>query len=330
VIRSPLARIAAAVLPWLIPCALAAGTPSAENSFPDQSIRIIVPAAPGGTMDLLSRALAERLETMLGVAVVVEDKPGANGIIANQAAKRATADGYTLLAASTATLVMLPQVIASLGYDPLRDFVPVVNLVYQTKVVLVSSALGVATLDELVALARRRPGQLNYGSTGIGSSSHLDTAQLAALTGIEITHIPYRGSPQTVAALSANEIQVLLASVTAALPAIDAGRARALAVLADRRSPLLPDVPTIVEAGLPTLDVQTWIGVLAPAGTPPPVVAKLNEGLDRALRSQAIRAWLDKQGLEPIGGSPEAFASEIRADFDKWGNVARRLGLRRQ
>jgi tripartite-type tricarboxylate transporter receptor subunit TctC len=330
VIRSPLARIAAAVLPWLIPCALAAGTPSAENSFPDQSIRIIVPAAPGGTMDLLSRALAERLETMLGVAVVVEDKPGANGIIANQAARRATADGYTLLAASTATLVMLPQVIASLGYDPLRDFVPVVNLVYQTKVVLVSSALGVATLDELVALARRRPGQLNYGSTGIGSSSHLDTAQLAALTGIEITHIPYRGSPQTVAALSANEIQVLLASVTAALPAIDAGRARALAVLADRRSPLLPDVPTIVEAGLPTLDVQTWIGVLAPAGTPPPVVAKLNEGLDRALRSQAIRAWLDKQGLEPIGGSPEAFASEIRADFDKWGNVARRLGLRRQ
>jgi tripartite-type tricarboxylate transporter receptor subunit TctC len=330
VIRSPLARIAAAVLPWLIPCALAVGTPSAENSFPDQSIRIIVPAAPGGTMDLLSRALAERLETMLGVAVVVEDKPGANGIIANQAARRATADGYTLLAASTATLVMLPQVIASLGYDPLRDFVPVVNLVYQTKVVLVSSALGVATLDELVALARRRPGQLNYGSTGIGSSSHLDTAQLAALTGIEITHIPYRGSPQTVAALSANEIQVLLASVTAALPAIDAGRARALAVLADRRSPLLPDVPTIVEAGLPTLDVQTWIGVLAPAGTPPPVVAKLNEGLDRALRSRAIRAWLDKQGLEPIGGSPEAFASEIRADFDKWGNVARRLGLRRQ
>jgi tripartite-type tricarboxylate transporter receptor subunit TctC len=279
---------------------------------------------------MVSRVLGERLETMAGVPVVVDNRPGANGIIGNEFVKRAAPDGYTLLAASTSTHAMTPHVVASLPYDPLQDFVPVVNLVYQTKVVLASSALGVATLGELVALARRRPGQLNFASTGIGSSSHLDTEQLAALTGIELVHIPYRGSAQNVAAISANEVQVLLASVTAALPAIAAGRVRALAVMADRRSPLLPDVPTIVEAGLPHLDVQTWIGFLVPAATPPPVVGHLNRMLNHALRSPDMRAWLERQGLEPVGGPPEAFAAEIRADFDKWGKIVRQLGIRPQ
>jgi tripartite-type tricarboxylate transporter receptor subunit TctC len=320
--------LAAAMLLWAASGAFAGNTPPDTEPYPARPIRIIVPASPGGTMDLLTRALGERLESRLGVAVVVDDKPGANGVIANDAARRAQADGYTLLAASTATLVMLPHVVAQLGFDPLRDFVPIVNLVYQTKVVLVSSALGVETLDGLVALARRRPGELNYGSTGIGSSSHLDTAQLAALTGIDIVHIPYRGSPQTVAALSANEVQILLASVTAALPAVASGRARALAVLADRRSPLLPEVPTIVEAGLPSLDVQTWIGFLAPAGTSPAIVDALNQALNRILRSRDTDAWLEKQGLQAVGGSADAFGSVMRADFDKWGEVTRRLGLR--
>ncbi len=274
--------------------------------------------------------LGERVEATLGVGFVVENKPGASGITGNDAAKRAPADGYTLLAASTATHAMTPHVVANLPYDPLKDFVPVINLVHQTKVVLVSPSLGVATLGELVALARSRPGQLNFASTGVGSSSHLDTAQLTALTGMELVHIPYRGSAQTVAALMANEVQVLLASVTAAQPALAAGRVRALAVMADQRSPLLPDVPTMVEAGLPRLDVQTWIGFLAPAGTPPWIVDKLNLALNSILRSPGTRAWLERQGLEPIGGSPEAFDSEIRADLDKWGKVARRLGIRPQ
>jgi len=322
--------LAAAALLCGIPCALAADTTSPEAAYPIRPIRIIVPAAPGGTVDLLTRVLGERLETMLGVPVVVDDRPGANGIVGNDLARRAIPDGYTLLAATTATHVMAPHVVAGVTYDPLQDFVPVINLVYQTKVVLVSGTLGVATLGELVALARSRPGQLNYASTGIGSSSHLDTEQLAALTGIELVHIPYRGSAQTVAALSANEVQVLLASVTAAQPAIVAGRVRALAVIADRRSPLLPGVLTIVEAGLPRLDVQTWIGFVAPAGTPPAIVENLNRMLNRVLRGPDIRAWLEKQGLEPVGGSPAEFASEMRTDLDKWGKVVRRLGIRPQ
>ena len=309
---------------------LAAGAALAQAAYPVRPIRVIVPQASSGTADLLIRMLGERMEAMLGVGFVVDDKPGASGITGNDAAKRAPADGYTLLAASTATHAMTPHVVANLPYDPLQDFVPVINLVYQTKVVLVSTALGVATLDELVALARRRPGQLNFASTGIGSSSHLDAAQLIALTGIELAHIPYRGSAQAVSALMANEVQVLVASVTAAQPALAAGRARALAVLADRRSPLLPDVPTIAEAGLPRLDVQTWIGLLAPAGTPRWMVDRLNLALNRILRSPDTRAWLERQGLEPIGGSPEAFDSELRADLDKWGKVVRRLDIRPQ
>lgn len=309
---------------------LSAGAAPAEAAYPVRPIRVIVPQGPSGTADLLIRMLGERMETMLGMGFVVDDKPGASGIAGTDAAKRAPPDGYTLLAASTATQAMTPHVVANLPYDPLQDFVPVINLVYQTKVVLVSSTLGVATLDELVELARRRPGQLNFASTGIGSSSHLDAAQLAELTGIEIAHIPYRGSAQAVSALMANEVQVLVASVTAAQPAVSAGRARALAVLADRRSPLLPDVPTIAEAGLPRLDVQTWIGILAPAGTPRRVVERLNLALNRILRSPETRAWLERQGLEPIGGSPEAFDTELRADLDKWGKVVRRLDLRPQ
>jgi tripartite-type tricarboxylate transporter receptor subunit TctC len=311
-------------------CTLAEGATSAAIPYPVRPIRIIVPLAPAGTVDLLSRMLGERLEAMLGVPVVVENKAGANGIIGTEFAKRAPPDGYTLLAASTSTHVMTPHAVANLPYDPLQDFVPVINLAYQTKVVLVSTALGVATLGELVTLARSRPGQLNYASIGVGSSAHLDTEQLAALTGIELVHIPYRGSAQNIAALSANEVQVLLASVTAAQAAVAAGRVRALAVMADRRSPLLPGVPTMVEAGLPRLDVQTWIGFLAPAGIPPPIVEDLNQALNSVLRSPDIRAWMEKQGLEPIGGSPAAFGTEIRADFDKWGKVTRGLGIRPQ
>jgi tripartite-type tricarboxylate transporter receptor subunit TctC len=323
-------RVAVTALLCIGVSCLTAGTTFAQVSYPARSIRVIVPQAPGGTADLLTRMLGEQLEKAFGVAVVVEDRPGASGIIGNEIAKRASSDGYTLLAASTATHAMAPHVVAVLPYDPIADFVPVINLVYQTKVVLVNASLGATTLRALVALARSRPGQINYASTGVGSSSHLDTEQLAALTEMNLVHIPYRGSAQTVAALIANEVQVLLASVTAAQPALASGRVRALAVLADRRSPLLPGVPTIEEEGLPRLDVQTWIGFLAPAGTPTPIVENLNLTLNRILRSQSTRAWLESQGLEPVGGSPKEFDSEIRADLDNWGKVTRRLGIRKQ
>ena len=296
--------------------------------WPSRAIRLVVPQAPGGTADLVARMLGDRLEAALGVPVIVDDRPGANGVIGTEIVKRAAPDGYTLLLASTATHAMAMHASASARFDPLGDFVPVVNLAWQTKVVLVSGALPVATLDELVAYARQRPGTLNYASTGVGSSSHLDTELLAAATGIELHHVPYRGSGQTVAAISTNEVQVLIASVTAAQGAVESGRARPLAVLSDRRSPLMPAVPTIAEAGIPSLDVRTWLGLIAPAGTPWAIVDELDRLVGRMLAAPAVRSWFDAQGLELAAGTPTSFEALIRADVAKWGDVARSLGIR--
>lgn len=313
---------------WLVLALLLVAPPSfAESAWPTRPIRLVVPQAPGGTTDLVARMVAEQMERRLAVPVVVDNKPGANGVIGNDAVKRAVADGYTLLVATTSTHVMTAHVLPGLAWDPLRDFAPIANLVYQTKVVLVNASLGVARMQDFVALVRARPGQFNYASTGPGSSSHLDTEWLAAVARLDLVHIPYRGSGQTVNAVSTNEVQVLLASVTSAQAALATPRVRALAVLADRRSPLLPAVPTLAEAGLPRADVQTWIGVLAPAGTPRVVVERLNGTLNEILQGADAIAWMERQGLEPIGGSAAAFDAEIRADHAKWGRLVRDLGL---
>jgi len=296
------------------------------ESWPQRPIRIVVPQAAGGTADLLARVLAERLEPILGVALVVDNRVGANGLIGTEAVKHAAPDGHTLLLASTATHAMAPHVTSSGVFDPLRDFAPVINVAWQTKVALSSTAVPATTLAEFVAHVRERPGKLNYASTGVGSSSHLDAELLAAATGMRLVHIPYRGSGQTVAALTTNEVQLLLASVTAAQGAIGAGRARALAVFSQRRSPLLPGVPTIAEAGVPGLDLRTWLGIVAPADTPATIVGALNATIANLLRDTGLRQWLDSQGLEPIGGTPAAFDAAIRADVARWGEAARKVG----
>ncbi|MBK7331740.1 MAG: tripartite tricarboxylate transporter substrate binding protein [Betaproteobacteria bacterium] len=298
------------------------------EAWPGRTIRLVVPQAPGGTADVVARMLGDRLESALGVPVVVDNRPGANGVIGTEFARRAAPDGYTLLLASTATHAMAPHTSLAATFDPLADFVPIANLAWQTKVVLVSTALPVASVSEFVAYARQRPGALNYASTGFGSSSHLDTELLAAATGIALHHVPYRGSGQTVAAISTDEVQVLIASLTAAQGAIESGRARPLAVLSARRSTLVPDVPTIAEAGIPSLDVRTWLGLVAPAGTPGAIVDELDRLVGRMLAAPAVRSWFDVQGLEPASGTPSSFEALIRADVAKWGDVARRLEIR--
>ncbi|MEO8486290.1 MAG: tripartite tricarboxylate transporter substrate-binding protein [Betaproteobacteria bacterium] len=296
------------------------------EAWPTRALRIIVPQAAGGTADLVARVLAERLEPILGVPIVIDNRAGANGLIGGDAARRAVPDGYTLLMASTATHVMAPLSTSTEAFDPLRDFAPVVNLAWQTKVALASVAVPVTTLAGFVAYARAHPGKLNYASTGVGSSSHLDAELLCAATGMRLVHIPYRGSGQTVAALATNEVQLLLASVTAAYGAIEFGQTRALAVFAQRRSPLLPAVPTIAEAGLPGLDLRTWLGIVAPADTPVAIAGMLNGTIATLLQDPEMRQWLDSQGLEPIGGTPASFEHAIRADVVRWGDVARRVG----
>jgi len=301
------------------------GTASAP--WPKAPLHIVVPQAAGGTADVLARMLGERLQARLGVAVVVDNRPGANGLIGTDLVKRAAPDGCTLLLASTATHAMAPHVSPSSTFDPVRDFASVVNVAWQTKVAIVNPAVPATTLREFIAYARARPGQLNYASTGVGSTSHVDTELLTAATGINLVHIPYRGSGFSVAALVTGEVQLLIASVTAAIGAIQAGQARALAVLSERRTMLLPQVPTLGEAGIAAPDVRTWLGLVAPAETSPAIVTSLNRMVDRELSDPALSTWLQQEGLEPIGGTPETFAATIRADVERWGGIVRRLGV---
>jgi tripartite-type tricarboxylate transporter receptor subunit TctC len=305
---------------------VATAQPAAE--YPSRPIHIVVPSATGGAGDTLARHIAELLAGTLGTPVIVDNKPGGSGVIGNDLAARASPDGYTLLFATSATHIIAAHATARPTFDPLRDFTPVINVGYATSVVVVNPALPVRTLGELIAYAKTRPGQLNYASSGVGSANHVDTEVFAGLAGIDLVHVPYRGTADGYRALLANEVQVMFGAITSALPYVQAGKLRPLVVLVDTRSPLLPDVPTIAQAGLPSVDVRKWLGLVAPAGTPPEIVERLNRALDRILHEPETRAWLDSQGLELAGGSAQAFDQVLRADYTKWGETVRRFHIR--
>ena len=300
---------------------------AAELSYPSRPVHIIVPQAAGGAVDVVARMLGERISAGLGATVVVENKPGANGIIGTEAVKDAAPDGYTLLAASSSTHAMAPHTTPHIPYDALRDFAPVVNIAYTTKVVMVSPALPVRTLKEFIDYARVRPGTLNYGSTGVGSSTHLDVEMFCLATGIRLVHVPYRGAPQANQALANDEIQLVIGSLTTARGLLQSGRVRALGIVSDRRTELLPDVPTVREQGFPEYRVETWIGLVAPSGTPPAIVQILNRAVNESLRDPSMRRSMQEIGLESIGGSSRRFDEQIRSDYAMWGEVARRLAL---
>jgi len=305
----------------------AAAAEAADALYPLRPIHIVVPQAAGGAVDIVTRMLADRIAAALNCTVVVENKPGANGVIGTQAVKDAAPDGYTLLAASSSTHAMAPHTMRQIPYDALNDFVPIVNVAYTIKVVMVSPALPVRTLAEFIAYARDRPGVLNYGSTGFGSSTHLDVELFAADTGLRLVHVPYRSAPQHNQALVNNEVQLVIGSLTTALGLLQSGKLRALAIVSDRRTPLLPDVPTIEEAGLRGFDVRTWIGLVAPSGTPERIVETLNRTVNDALREPSVQRWIGALGLGLIGGTPAQFERQLRSDYAHWGEVVTRLGL---
>jgi tripartite-type tricarboxylate transporter receptor subunit TctC len=318
---------AALVVAASAPASFCVAAPLPQD-YPSRPIRIIVPSAPGGLGDILARQVADRLGSALRTSVVVDNKPGGAGVIGNDLAAHAAADGYTFLLATSATYITASQAMAKLTYDPLRDFKPVINVAYATSVVVVNPSLSVHTLTELIAYAKARPGQLNYASSGVGSANHLDTEVFAARAGIELMHVPYRGTADGYRALLANEVQLMFGAITSALPYVESGKLRALVVLVDKRSPLLPEVPTIAQAGLGSVDVRKWLGLVAPAGTPPEIVEYLNRTLDRILHEPEMRAWLERQGLELAGGSEQHFDEVLRADYAKWGETVRRLHIR--
>jgi tripartite-type tricarboxylate transporter receptor subunit TctC len=305
--------------------ALAAAGPAFAQAFPSKPIRIIVPFSPGGFADVPGRVLAQKLAERLGQPVVVENKAGAGATIGAEFVAKSKPDGYTLLVVSS-THVIGPWLYKSLTYDALKDFEPVAKFAEGPYVLVVHPGLGVNSVQELVAAAKAQPGRIDYVSSGNGSTQHLVTALFASMTGAPLSHVPYKGSGQAMQDLSGGQVKVGFVGMPNALPHIKAGRLKPLAVSSTRRHPDLPDVPTVAEAGVPGFDATLWLGLLAPAGTPPEVVAKLQAELVRALAEPDAQRGFQSSGVDVATGTPQAFGTLLRSESDKWGRVVRETG----
>jgi len=305
--------------------AVAAGGLARAQPWPDRPIRFIVPVPPGGSVDPLARLIGRHLGEALGQPVVVENHAGAGGNIAFELVARARPDGSTLLVGWD-SLAINPALFPRVEYDPLRDFVPIIQTVRTAQLLVVRTGLGVATLAEFLDLARRRT--LTLGSPGNGSIGHLAAALLRARAGTEWTHVPYRGGGPALADLIAGHIDAVSLTLPAATEHVRAGRIRAIAVTTSARSPALPEVPTVAESGFPGFDVTSWQGLLAPAGTDPAVLRRLNAEVARILALPEVAAQLAGQGFEPVGGAPEVLAARLAADVPRWPEVVTLAGAR--
>jgi tripartite-type tricarboxylate transporter receptor subunit TctC len=301
--------------------ALSAAAASAEE-YPSRPIRLVVPYAAGGGADSVARIVARRLSETIGQPIVIENRGGAGSIIGTELVKKSDPDGYTLLLGQSGPISINPAVYKNLPYDPVKDFAPVSMTTAYPYIMVVSPALGVKTVQEFVALARHKPGALNYGTTGVGAANHLVTELFDSMAGITMTHVPYRGTALAVTDLLAGHVQVVFADPITALPQINAGALLALAVTSKERSPVAPDLPTMSESGYPGFDAIAWHGILAPAGTPAAIIRKLNAEIVAALKDPETRSLLEKQAMQTVGSSPEDFASFIRQDIAVWKEVA--------
>lgn len=301
--------------------ATAAGAARADD-YPSHPIRLIVPFAAGGAADSVARIIGKRLGETLGQTVVVEDRGGGGGIIGTELVRNSDADGYTLLLGQSGPISINPGIYSKLSYDPEKDFAPITMTTSYPYVLVVNPSLGVKTVAELVALARSKPGQLNYGTTGLGSSNHLVTELFDNSAGIKMTHIPYRGTSLAVADLIAGQVQVVFADPVSALAQVRAGTLVALAVTSKERSPVAPDLPTIAESGYPGFNAIAWHGILAPAGTPSAIVDRIYAVIVKALQDPATVKLIEQQAIQIVGSSPQAFAAFIRQDIGLWRQVA--------
>ncbi len=297
------------------------------QGFPAKPIRLIVPFATGGGTDLTARAIAQKLGEAWGQPVIVDNKPGANGTIGVDLAAKAPPDGYTLTMISSSHSVNV-SLYKNLPYDLVRDFAPITQATSQPYALVVNPSLPVKSVAELIALAKEKPGTLNYGSSGIGGLSHLSGALFASLAKIKITHSPYKGGAPAMTDVIGGQIDMLFSTLLQSHAFIEAGRLRPLAVTTARRSPAAPQLPTMIEAGVPGFVVEGWYGVLAPAGTPPAIVAKLNREIVRILHLPDVRTHLAGDGSEPVGSTPEEFAAHIRTEIAKWRELIAEAQIR--
>jgi tripartite-type tricarboxylate transporter receptor subunit TctC len=316
------------LLPLVAATALAPWPASAQapDAWPSKPIRLILPFPPGGPTDILGRMIADRLTASLSQPVVIENRGGAGGNVGAEAAAKSAPDGYTFLLVSN-PIVISPSLYSKLNYDPQKDFAPVSLLATVPNVMVTYPSLGVNTLQEFIALAKSKPG-MNFGSGGAGTSNHAAGELFNIVAGVKLVHVPYKGVNLAMNDVLADRIQLVVIGVPAAGPHIKAGRLRALAVIAPHRLPALPEVPTVVEAGLSNFEVTTFYGMLAPAGTPRAIVSRLNAELVRIMHSPELKDRLAAMATDPATDTPEEFAEFLRRETAKWGDVVRKAGLK--
>jgi tripartite-type tricarboxylate transporter receptor subunit TctC len=295
------------------------------QTYPSRPVRIVIPLSPGGTTDVPGRIIAQKLSETLGQQFFVENRAGAGGTIGSEYVAKSRPDGYTLLLTAT-PFVITPHVYKKLQYDALADFAPVIRIASGPYVLVVHASLGVNSVQDLITLARKQPGKIDFASSGNGSAQHLVTALFTHMAGIQLNHVPYKGSGPAQQDLMSGIVKVSFVGTPIAIPHMKSGRLRALGVSTAKRSPEMPDVPTIAEAGVPGYEALVWIGMLAPVATPREIIAKLNAEIGKLVRIDEVRKLLAPTGMEPDPDTPEQFAAYIKADYEKWGKVVRESG----
>ena len=306
----------------------AVSTAGAQQPYPNKPIRLIVGFAPGGGTDILARALGQPLGELLGQQVTIDNRAGAAGIIATELGAKAAPDGYTLLVGSSAGFAINPNLMAKLPYDPVKDFAPVGLFATLSYALDVHPSLPAKTLQDFIALARAKPGAINYGSAGQGSSTHLAIEQFAMMAGVRMTHVPYKGNTPAMTALMSGEVAMVFDPVLTSTPMIKSGRVRALAVTTAQRSALLPDVPTVAESGVAGYESGNWFGIFAPAGTSKEIVERLNAAVNRAMARPEMKDKLTSQGADALTGSPADLASLVQRELAKFAKIIKAAGVR--
>jgi tripartite-type tricarboxylate transporter receptor subunit TctC len=301
---------------------------SAVAAYPDKPIRLIMPYPAGGSIDTAGRAVAQKLADAFVQQIVIDNRTGAGGIIGTETAAHAAADGYTLVIGGTGTFALSPHLHRKLAYDPVRDFAPVTMLIASPYVIVVHPSVAATSIRELIALAKARPGQINYASGGTGSAPHFASEMFNTAAGVKLNHVPYKGSTPGVIDLIGGQVQVMFTGIPSVLAYVKTSRLRALAVTGKTRTTALPDVPTVIESGVPGYVVTPWFGLLVPAHTPPAIVATLHRETVKVLRAPALLERFATEGIDPVGDTPEHFAAYIKEEIVKWGKVVKDTGMR--
>ncbi len=319
-------RYAAAVMGAVL--TLAATQAAYAQDYPTRPVRIVVAFPPGGPTDFVGRIVAEKMTSLLGQRVYIDNKPGANGTMGGGDVAKSDPDGYSLFLTTAGAVTVSPHILSNMPFDTLKDFAPVALVTKVTEVMVVKPGLGVKSVKDLVALAKAKPGTIPFASTGIGSPPHLAQEMLDASAGVQFLHVPYRGAAPALTDLLGGQVEVTVLDVPVVIAQIRAGTLLPIGVASDKRDPLLPDVPTFAEQGYPNTDASSWYGLLAPAKTPPAVIAKLNKAVIDALADPGVHEKLVNAGATPAADTPDAFGTFLKAEYEKWGKIVKDRGIK--